>query len=127
VDDMKLTSDALCAVAVTSTKPHARLKHIDPSKALEVGAAEESVSLDFNVLLGWNLFPWNVTCFSGLAPVPLVAELPPGSECVSLDCNLSSWVRTCSTRFQKAPVGVLVVLSELQTTGSVSMRRVQVQ
>ncbi len=36
VDDMKHSSDALVAVCVTSTKPHAKLKRVDPSKALQV-------------------------------------------------------------------------------------------
>ncbi|KAF5838823.1 molybdopterin binding aldehyde oxidase/xanthine dehydrogenase [Dunaliella salina] len=35
-DDIKLSSDALVAVLVTSSKPHARLTHVDASKALEV-------------------------------------------------------------------------------------------
>eukprot|EP00967_Tisochrysis_lutea_P001821 scaffold2301_cov21-Tisochrysis_lutea.AAC.1 len=35
-DDIKLSSDALVAVLVTSSKPHARLTRVDASKALEV-------------------------------------------------------------------------------------------
>jgi hypothetical protein len=43
-DDIKLSSDALVAVLVTSSKPHARLTRVDASKALEVTAFSESLS-----------------------------------------------------------------------------------
>jgi xanthine dehydrogenase molybdopterin-binding subunit B len=36
-DDMRLTSDALVGVCVTSTKPHARIVSVDASEALKVG------------------------------------------------------------------------------------------
>ena len=80
-DDMKLTADALVGVAVTSTKPHARLLRVDASKALTLNLELANATLAKSVTVKWSIAAGT---FTGVTS-------PVSSLCHRTQCSSASF------------------------------------